>query len=430
MGSINTIPSKRVGEHMYFPSCRFCGSKRCETVIDLGIMPLAGGFIKPDSIPQAFEREKNYPLTIAFCEDCYLLQCNTAVSPETLFKDYFYFSSSIGTLLEHFDKTVSEIATFIPEIKGKMIMEIGCNDGGFLQSLKKHGYKALGIDPATNVVTPMIKKGLPIINDFFTEKLAKKIVKEYGKADAIYSFHSMAHIEDMHDVIRGVKTVLQDDGYLAFEVHYLGSLLKELQYDMMYHEHEYYYSLHSLTNFFAQHDMEIFHVNLVPVRGGSIQYFVQKKLPGSRKVKTSVTNLYKKEKEQGLHKKATYKKFGKKIAKTKKDLLILLNTLKKGNKTIVGYGASGRGTVVMNYCGLTSDYLSYVVDDAKAKHGSYTPGTHLEIKPSGILMSDPYPDYAVVFAWPFMEEVKKRNPEFLARGGKFITPLPEVKIIL
>lgn len=412
-----------VGSYKHFATCRFCSSKNVSEVLNLGYMPLAGGFIKRKT---SLQDEKKYPLVINFCKDCFLLQCADSISPETLFKDYFYFSSSIKTLVAHFQQVVSEIKQFTPKKKA-FVVEIGCNDGEFIKSLEKANYKAIGVDPAENVTSPLIKKGLPIINDFFSDDLAQKIVRKYGQADAIYSFHTMAHIEDMHSVFRGIKKLLKKDGYLAFEVHYLGDLISGMQYDMIYHEHQFYYSLRALQNVFKQYDMEIFDVKRIPVRAGSIMYFVQHK-KGGRKISKSVLDLVKLEKQQKLDKIATYQTFLKKINTTKTALLQQLIKLKKQKKKIVGYGASGRGTVIMNYCNLTSDLLDYVVDDAKAKQGSFMPGTHQKIEPSRKMLAD-NTQCAVLFAWPFVEEVIQRNQDFIKKGGKFITPLPHVRVL-
>jgi SAM-dependent methyltransferase len=321
------------------------------------------------------------------------------------------------------------LTTILPDAKKRFIVEIGCNDGSFIQSLLKHGYKTLGIDPAQNITQPLVKQGLPIINDYFSERLAKKIVKKYGHADAVYSFHTLAHIEDMNDVIRGVKTLLKRRGFLTFEVHYLGDLIRGTQYDMMYHEHQFYYSLMALKNFFAMHDMEIFDVKPVPIRGGSMMYFVQNKQFGKRKISKNIDVLLTKEKKQGLDKVKTYTAFFRYIYNTKRKLLKLLNEIKAKKQTIAGYGASGRGTTLMNYCNLTKHLIDYVIDDATAKHGAYTPGTHHEIYSSAVLNSSNRPDYVVLFAWPFIEEIKKRHVRYLEKCGKFIVPLPKVRIV-
>lgn len=414
-----------MGSYKVYDDCRFCGEKLNKPVINLGKVPLAGGFLKSK---RYFTKEKLFPLTIAFCEICYLLQVKEVISADKLFKDYFYHSSAIKTLVAHFEKTVKELAELAGNGKNKLIVEIGCNDGTFIKESLKQGFKAVGVDPADNIVKPLIRDGFPIINEYFSSTTAKKIVKKYGKADIIFSSNTLAHIEDMHEVYKGIENLLKDDGILVFENHYLGNLIKEMQYDMIYHEHQYYYSLSALVNFLKQHDLEVFKVMFIPVHAGSVRVYVQKK-GGKRRIENIVRETLKKEGNDGLINKETFINFDNKISETKKDLLKLLHTIKKDGKKIAGYGASGRGTILMNYCGLGGNLLDYVIDDAPAKQGAYTPGNHLKIISSDILFSKGRPDYIVLFAWSFWEEIKKRNEKYLQGGGKFILPLPAVKII-
>lgn len=422
---IKTIGEKRFGmnsSYKTFKTCRFCNSKEVIKVIDLGKMPLAGGFIKNK---KDLKKEKKYPISLNFCKKCYLLQTSVAINPDILFRsNYFYHSSAIKTLVEHFQQTAFNLKKTLK--KNSKVLEIGCNDGAFVEALEKNGYTAIGVDPATNIVNPLIKAGKPIINAYFSEKVAKKILKKYGNIDAIYSFHALAHITDMHDVLRGIKLLLKPEGFLAFEVHYLGNLLEGMQYDMIYHEHLHYYSLISLQNFFKQYDMEIFDYERSEVRAGSILFYVQNS-SGERKVSPSVKKLQNQELKLKLDKPAPYLSFDKKIKHTRKELLGLLNELKTKKITIAGYGASGRGTVILNYCGLNSKFIDFIVDDAPAKHNCYMPGTHNPIySPSKLTEEDI--KYAVVFAWPFIKEVKNRNKLYLDNKGKFILPLPRVKI--
>jgi methylation protein EvaC len=415
---------KQIEEYRHYDVCRFC-QYDINTVINLGHVPLAGGFLKSKEL---FLKEKLFPLTIAFCENCYLLQVREVVAADKLFKDYFYHSSAIKTLVDHFEKIVRDFKTQNNNPSDKLIVEIGCNDGTFIKEGLRQGFKVVGVDPADNIVKPLIKEGLPIINEYFTTKTAAKIVKEYGQADLIFSSNTLAHIEDMHEVYRGINSTLKDDGILIFENHYLGNLIKEMQYDMIYHEHQYYYSLSAIVNFLKQHDLEVFNVLLIPIHAGSIRFYVQKK-GGKRKIENIVAEMLKKEKKNGLTKRKIFVDYNKKIEKTKQDLLLLLHSLKKNNKTIAGYGASGRGTILSNYCGLTNDLLDYIIDDAPAKQGAYTPGNHLKIVPSDILSTKNKPDYVVLFAWSFWEEIKRKNEKYIKSGGKFIVPLPQVKVI-
>lgn len=414
-----------VGEYSHYDICRFCYSDKLAAFINLRHVPLAGGFLKNQ---KSFAKEKFYPLVLSFCQNCFLVQSNNVINQNLLFKDYFYHSSTIKTLVAHFEKTVKEFSKQAGNTNEKLIVEIGCNDGAFIREALRHGFKALGVDPAGNIVNPLIKEGLPVINEYFTSKTARKILKKHGKADIIYSSNTLAHIEDMHDVFRGIKNLLKKEGMLVFENHYLGNLIKEMQYDMIYHEHQYYYSLCAIVNFLKQHDMEVFSAKFIPVHAGSIRVYIQNK-NGTRKIENTVLKIIKKEQEDSLTSKRAFSNFGKNILKTRRDLIKLLCKIKKQGKKIAGYGASGRGTIIMNYCGIDNKYMDYVIDDAPAKQGAYTPGTHLQIVSSKILNSKNRPDYVVLFAWSFSEEIKGKNKKYLENGGKFIVPLPKVKII-
>lgn len=415
-----------IGEHKNYISCRFCFSENLTPILQLGNVPLAGGFLISKS---QIETEKVYPLVVSFCNNCFLLQSINVINADILFKDYFYHSSAIKTLTDHFTQIADDLSHELKDKKNSLVLEIGANDGTLIKELIKKNVKVVGVDPATNIVTPLIKKGLPFVNDYFSERVAKEIKENYGQADVIFSSNTLAHIEDMHDIVSGIKIMLKRDGYLMFEVHYLGNLLTEMQYDMIYHEHQYYYSVLTLQKFFTMHNMEIFDVKPISIHAGSMRFYVQHKNTGRFTFTNTLKDFIKKEQELQFDNIKTYKNYSQNVAKTKSDLLHLLNSLKKDNKTIAGYGASGRGTTIMNYCGLDKTYLDYVIDDAPAKQGAFTPGTHLEIKSSEVLSERNRPDYVVLFAWSFVDEIKKKNKAFLESGGKFLVPLPNVRIL-
>ena len=417
---------KSVGTFKHYDFCRFCFSSLLTPIINLGYVPLAGGFLKS---AQSFEKEHFYPLEISFCNECFLVQSTNVVDKDILFKDYFYRSSAIKTLANHFISTAEEIVSLIEKKSEAMVVEIGCNDGTLIKQILQANIPALGVDPATNIVSPLIKAGMPMINDYFSENLAKKIIKKEGKTDVIFSSNTLAHIENMHDIFKGIKILLKKNGVVIFEVHYLGNLLHETQYDMIYHEHQYYYSLMTLQKFLGQYQLEIFDVKPLSIHAGSMRFYVKNKESKMHTISKNVYDLFAKEKRTKINKSETYLKFSEKIAKTKRDLLKIVKELKKDGKTIAGYGASGRGTIIMNYCGLDEKFLDYVIDDSPAKQGAYTPGNHLKIVNSNILSTKQRPDYVILFAWSFYSEIKMKNKDFLKRGGKFIVPLPQVEII-
>jgi len=408
-------------------SCAFCDSIAMSEIMDFGKVALAGGFLKPEQ----FEKEDFYPMRLHFCNDCYAVQIIDKISANVMFEDYFYFSSSIRTLREHFLEYASEIASRFLTTKKSTVIEFGCNDGVLLRPLADQNIQTvIGVDPASNIVSTINDPRITIINDFFTEVVAANIIKEHGLADIVMANNVYAHIPDIQGVTRAVRDVLCEEGVFVFEVHYLGKVMKELQYDMIYHEHLYYHSLLSLTKHFDRYDMVIFDVKPVSIHAGSMRFYVCKK--GSRQAESIspiVAELRNEELENGYHLKETFERFAAGVAERKLTLMALLDKLKAEGKTIAGYGASGRANTMIQYCGIDHTYLDYMIDDAPAKEGYYTPGMHFEIHPSSVLGLPSAPDYLLIFAWSFLDEIVKRNTKYLERGGRMIVPLPEVGIM-
>jgi len=408
-------------------SCSFCSGSNMKLVIDFGEFALAGAFLKPKD----FLAEKKFPLNVCFCEDCYAVQVVNIISPEILFHEYFYFSSSIKTLCDHFRNYATEITERFLSPLSATVLEFGCNDGVLLRPLADLGIKnVIGVDPAANVVSSINDDRVKIINNYFTEKVAQEVVDKFGPVDLIMANNVYAHIPDIQGTTRAVKNALSDEGVFIFEVHYLGKVIEEMQYDMIYHEHLYYYSLLSATEHFNNYDMVIFDVKPVSTHAGSLRFYVAKK--DSKKaliISEAVKKLEKEEKIKAYNKFSSFQFFSERLADTKKDLIMLLKRLKNEGKSVAGYGASGRANTIMQYCGITNDIVSYMIDDAPAKIGYFTPGSHLEIFPSSVLYTNNPPDYVLVFAWSFVKEIVSRNKQYIESGGKMILPLPKVEII-
>jgi SAM-dependent methyltransferase len=407
--------------------CAFCDSQSLSSIIDFGRMALAGAFLKP----QQFANERKYPLRLYFCNACYAVQIIDRVSPDVLFSNYFYFSSSIRTLREHFVHYAGEVVgRFLPAPQRSVVVEIGCNDGVLLGPLADQGIGAvIGVDPATNVVGTISDPRITVVNDFFDDRVAERISASHGNVDMVVANNVYAHIPDIQGTTRAIRKILKPDGVFVFEVHYLGKIIHELQYDMIYHEHLYYHSLLSLDNHFDRYDMMIFDVKPVPIHAGSMRYYVCNK--GSRhksSVSPQVAALRAAEEASGFHKAETFARFAADVADRKRRLMELLLDIRASGRTVVGYGASGRANTLLQYCGISHEHMESIIDDAPAKTGFYTPGSHFLIRTNSVLRESP-PDYLLIFAWSFLSEITQKCIEFLRRGGRLIVPLPDVRVI-
>lgn len=405
-------------------TCAFCDSSKMQLIIDFGNQALAGGFLRKDQFPS----EQKFPMRLYFCEDCFAVQLIDVIDAQVLFKNYFYHSSAVPMLQEHFRDYPTEVSARFLEPESSTVVEFGCNDGILLKPFADLGVRTLiGVDPATNIVQNINDPRIHIVNDFFNVEVADRIVQEHGKADLIIANNVYAHIPDIQNATQAVYNVLKDDGVFAFEVHYLDKVIRDLQYDMIYHEHLYYYSLIALINHFARYDMEVFDVKPIPIHAGSIRYYVCKKGSKHAKVSSRVNLMKQKEINEGYDRIETFAHFAESIASRRDSLMDLLDLIRGQGRRIAGYGASGRANTIIQYCGINHDHIEYMIDDAPAKAGYYTPGSHFLIHPSSILKKDPT-DYLLIFAWGYFNEIAEKCSEYLMRGGRLIQPLPRVRV--
>lgn len=375
-------------------ACSFC-NKPLQVIHDFGKVALAGGFLKPEQ----FKSEQKYPLRLCYCHNCHAVQVADRINPDEMFREYFYFSSANETMRRHF----REYADYVVErFHPKKVIEIGCNDGVLMTPLLERGINVIGVDPSSTV-----PRGRRIVNDYFTPEVARRV----GKADMVIANNVFAHIDDIKTATRAVVDALKDNGVFVMEVHYLGDMISDLQYDWIYHEHIYYYSLMSLEKHMANHGLRVFDVKRVKTHGGSMRYYICK---DDRPECVAVQILREEEKAAGLDKFETFARFSERISLHSSELREILHGTR-----VVGYGASGRANAVIQYCGLKVDYI---IDDAPAKHGFYTPGAHVPIYGRGKLDTDK-PEKVVVFAWSYLGEI----------GAKcdvpMIAPFPEIREI-
>ena len=398
--------------------CRLCGSNKVVCFLNLSNMPRAGAYLSKEDLEKP---EISYPLDIYFCENCYSVQLLDIIPRETLFDDYRYLSSvASNSVLEHFEIYANEINNLLTK-KSDLVLEIACNDGILLKPIKEKGINCLGVDPASNIVSVAKERGLNVINEFFGEKIAEKILHEYGSAEIIVANAVFAHVDDMDDMTLGISKLLSNSGTFIFEVHHLVDIIEDMQYDSFYHEHFSYHSILTLSTFLKKYDMEICDVKKFSIRGGMIRVYAKK--ISDNDINSSVTEFLNQEQKLGLDKLETYQKFAKDVAEHKLQIINLLKKLKTEGKKIVAYGMSGRGNTLLNYWKVGTQIIDYGIDASPERYDRYVPGMHIPIKsPENSLVGV---DYALLLAWIFKDDIMKKENDFIKNGGKFIIPMPK-----
>jgi len=398
-------------------NCRLCHSKNFEVFLKLGTMPLAGNFLKKEDVG----KEKAYPLDVCFCQNCGSVQVLEMIPRDTFFRDYRYLSSvTAKSVLEHFKTYASEIKErFLPN--GGFVLEVACNDGILLEPLKNLELNVLGVDPAKNITKIAKGKGLDVIDDYFGLDLSKQILEKYDKANVIVGNAVFAHVDDLNDILLGVKNLLKDDGVFIFEVNYMGDMIDELQYDVIYHEHTMYHSVLALKKFLEQYEMKIFDVKHLGIRGGTIRIYSSFKNTHFE-VSNNVQSFIDSELQKGYDKLETFKNFAKKCEEHKSEILNLLHDLKKQGKKIIGYGMSGRGNTMLNYWQVSTNIIDYGIDASPERYGRFVPGMHIPIKPPQPMIDV---DYVLLLAWIFADDIIEKEHGFVENGGKFIIPFPK-----
>ncbi len=393
-------------------------------VISLGATPLANSFLKKKD----FNKEEWFPLEVYFCKKCYLVQLLDIVDKKLLFSDYVYFYSAMPQASKHFVKYATDaIKRFINNPKKDFVLEVGSNDGLLLKAFQNYGCeRVLGVDPAKNITKVAIKNGIPTITDFFSFSLANKILRKHGKARVIIANNTVAHINDLHDLVKGIDKIMDDKGVFIFEVPYLMDMFEHLAFDSIYHEHLSFFSLLSLITLFKQREMNIFNVEIVQRQGNSIRVFVSRR--GDFPISSIVKRLINKEKNRGFNKVETYYALAKKIEKSKKKLNKILIDLKKKKLRIAAYGAPARGNTILNYFKIGPDILDYATEELPSKIGFYSPGMHIPVICIEAARKNP-PDYYLMLSWNYKEAIFKKEKEFIKKGRKFIVPVEGVKII-
>jgi hypothetical protein len=403
-------------------TCRYCGSTKLTQFLSLGDQPPSNSFIHPDEIAN----EKKYPLDVYLCESCYLVQLIDVVPAEMIFDDYLYLSSSSKALKKHY----AELAHYLTERfklqKGDNVVDIGCNDGILL-----HGYdatlKRIGIEPS-KVAEIAISDGFDVVKEFFTARTAENIIKKFGTAKVATATNVFAHVDNISAFVEGLPILLGDDGVFVIEAPYLIDTIDQTLFDTIYHEHLCYLSLTPMDQFFKKFGMEIFDVERINfgASGPAIRVFVQSK-KGGRNVEHAVTKMLKDEKDWGIGNIKTYKGYAKKVAKVKTEVLELIKNIHKSGARIGGYGAPAKGNTLLNYFEISPELVDCIAETNEAKQKLLTPGSHIRIVSEEEFIKR-MPEYALLLTWNYLDFFLEKS-EYIKRGGKFLVPLPNPRIV-
>ena len=404
--------------------CRACAAPLAQTFVDLGSSPLCQRHVTPERLNQM---EPFYPLHVWVCDRCWLVQLEEYVSPAEIFDDYAYFSSFSTSWLAHAKAYTQEMARRFAVGKGSRVVELASNDGYLLQYFKEAGVTVLGIEPAANVAEAAVAKGIPTVVEFFGVRTARQVRAQHGPADLLLGNNVLAHVPDINDFVGGMKALLADRGVITMEFPHLVQLMTHNQFDTIYHEHFSYLSMTAVETLFAKHGLTLFDVEELPTHGGSLRIYARHTADATKPVGPRVGDLRAREAAFGITRLETYATFGEQVRRTKRRLLEFLIGAKDAGKTVVGYGAPGKGNTLLNYCGIRTDFVDYTVDRNPKKIGNYLPGSRIPIHhPDRI--RETRPDYVLILPWNLRDEIAQQMSYVREWGGKFVVPIPTVEV--
>jgi hypothetical protein len=406
-------------------SCRSCGARGLELVLSLGETPLANSLLRTEDLDRP---EARYPLDLVFCPTCTLVQITETVPPEQLFRDYLYFSSFSETMLSHASDLVGRLIPQLGLGPQSLAVEIASNDGYLLQYYKAAGVPVLGIEPAQNIARVAIEeRGIPTISEFFGVELARKLVADGRRADVVHANNVLAHVADLGGFVDGLREILAADGVAALEFPYLGDMIEHSEFDTIYHEHLCYFSLSALVHLFGRHGLKALDVERLPIHGGSLLLTVAR-AEADREPTLAVAALLEQERSRGMDKLAFYRGFAARVLALKKQLQELLARLRSEGHRIAAYGAAAKGSTLLNTFQIGTETLDFVVDRNTHKQGLHMPGVRIPIAPPERLC-EAMPAYTLLLTWNFADEILRQQAEYRSRGGKFIVPIPDVKVV-
>ena len=404
--------------------CRFCRSPLRHTFADLGMSPPCESNL---DFQQLNDMELFYPLRVFVCDDCFLVQLEEYVSPQAIFTEYAYFSSYSSLWLAHAKAYADRAVERLHLNENSLVVELASNDGYLLQYFVEKGISVLGIEPAANVAREAQRKGISTLVRFFGQELAAELACAGKQADLLVGNNVLAHVPDLRSFVQGMKTLLKPEAVITLEFPHLMRLMEGNQFDTIYHEHFSYFSFLTVMKIMAAFDLTIFDVEELCTHGGSLRIHVRHTEDLSHPETERVRELATREKRAGFDRLETYFCFSEKVKETKRQILAFLIGAKSANKSIVGYGAPGKGNTLLNYCGIRTDFLDYTVDRNPYKHGKFLPGTHIPIFPPGKIR-ETRPDYVLILPWNLKDEIREQLQYIREWGGKFVVPIPKVEI--
>jgi SAM-dependent methyltransferase len=404
-------------------ACRSCEHAELIPVLDLGSTPLANALVPPGRLG---EPEPRFPLEVALCPQCSLLQILETVPPETLFREYVYFSSFSDTMLTHARAMATRLAETWRLGPDSLVVEPASNDGYLLQFFRDLGVPVLGVEPARNVAAAAEKRGIPTVSEFFGLDLARQLRDAGKSADLVVANNVLAHVPDVNGFVAGIATLLEPGGVAVVETPYVRDLLDHREFDTIYHEHLYYYSLTALARLFDRHGLDVIDVERSPIHGGSLRVTTARR--GVHAVSPAVGTLLDEEEGWGVARIDAYAAFASSVEALRRDLRRLVEELKAAGRSLAAYGASAKGTTLLSYVGLDGRHLDFVVDRSTVKQGLFTPGTHLPIRGPEHLL-ERMPDYVLLLTWNFADEILLQQHEYRLRGGRFIVPVPSPIVV-
>ena len=405
-------------------TCRFCGTGLRHTFVDLGMSPPCETILERAQLNQM---EAFYPLHVFVCDQCFLVQLQEYVAPEDIFTEYAYFSSYSDSWLAH-AKAYAKLMIERSKLNAQShIVELGSNDGYLLQYFVEAGIPVLGIEPAANVARGAIARGVPTLVKFFSAELAEELARDGAQADLLIGNNVLAQVPDLRGFVKGMKILLRPNGIITLEFPHLMRLIAENQFDTIYHEHFSYFSFLTVKKILAEFGLTVFEVDELPTHGGSLRIYARHEQDNSRPVTLSVQELEEREEKAGFTRLETYFSFAEKVKETKRKILDFLIQVKREEKSVVGYGAPGKGNTLLNYCGIRSDFLDYTVDRNPYKHGKFLAGTHIPVFDTGRIRKTK-PDYVLILPWNLKKEISEQLSYVREWGGKLVVPIPEVEI--